>query len=366
MVKILHLMPALNVGGIETSVLNYFKRIDSSKVNCDVAVFIPTLGKCAEEFQKMGSKVYILPQKSKDIKGYKTQLIKIIREGQYDIVHAHQSYQSFIPLRYAKKCGVKVRIAHAHSTMIDHCNLAKKMLFLLSRLLNRFYVTDYFACGIDAGKVMFGNAIQGKNARVIKNAVENENYAFSQEEREIVRNKMGWKDKIIIGNVGRLSPEKNQLFLIKIFHKISKMDDNAILCICGEGEERKKIETLIKELGICDKVQLLGSRDDVAELMNGFDVFVLPSLFEGLPVTGIEALTNGIPCVMSDTITQEFDEYGKVRFISLDAPVDLWAETVLDSAKQGHDITMSRKMKNIGYDIVDAAKSLENFYINRV
>jgi len=365
-IKVLHLVPGLASGGISSVLLNYYKHMDKERVHFDFAVFMPELGNSAEAFRQMGSEIHILPQKSKDMSEYKKQLMKIIREGEYDVVHAHQNYQSFIPLRYAKKCGIKVRIAHAHSTVIDKVNFVKKLLFVISRAVNCFYITDYFACGIDAGSAMFGSAMNRKNARVLKNAVSNEKFVFSQEIRERVRTEMGWHDKTVIGNIGRLSQEKNQLFLIKIFNEISKLDEAAILCICGEGEERKKIETLIEKLGICDKVQLLGNRDDVAELMNGFDVFLLPSLFEGLPVTGIEALTNGIPCVMSDTITREFDEYNKIKFLPLESPPSEWAKVVVEVAMQGHNADIAYMMKDAGYDILDAAKELELYYIDKV
>jgi len=365
-IRVLQLVPGLASGGISSVLLNYYRHMDREKVHFDFCVFMPELGKSAEEFKKMGSEIYVLPKKSKDMRAYKEKLMKIIREGNYDVVHAHQNYQSFIPLRYAKKCGVKVRIAHAHSTKIDHVNFKKRILLFLSRLFNVFYVTDYMACGKDAGRAMFGAVENKKNFKVLKNAVENGRFFFSPEVRDRVRKDMDWQDKLVIGNIGRLSQQKNQLFLMEIFSEITKLSENAILCICGEGEDRAKVEEKIRELKLGEKVFLLGNRSDVAELMNGFDVFLLPSLFEGLPVTGIETLTNGLPSVMSDTITREFDEYGKVRFIPLDAPLDVWAEAVLDAAREGHDADMSAKMKSSGYDIADAAEGLENDYINRV
>ena len=292
------------------------------------------------------------------MKAYKQELKRIIKNGNYDIVHAHQNYQSFIPLYYAKKCGIKVRIAHAHSTKIDKINPLKRCLMLISRIVNPFVVTDYFSCGTQAGHIMFGK----KKINLLKNAIKTEKFRFCEEKRNEIREKMDWTDKLVIGNVGRLSVEKNQIFLVEILAETVKLNKDAILCICGEGEKKNEIIKKAKELGVEEKVFLLGSRSDVNELINGFDVFVLPSLFEGIPVTGIEALTNGLPTVMSDKVPNEFDEYNKISFLSLKEAKIKWAEEIIEKAREGHDNSMIGKMVETGYNISDSAKGLENFY----
>lgn len=359
-IRVLQIQPGLGLGGITSVVLNHYHNIDTSLIKFDFATFIPPTPERLKEVEQFGSKVYVLPQKSKGMKEYKKELKRIIKNGNYDIVHAHQNYQSFIPLYYAKKCGIKVRIAHAHSTNIDKINAVKRCLMLVSRIINPLVVTDYFSCGISAGHKMFGK----KKVNILKNGIKIENFRFSEKKRSEVREKMGWTDKLVIGNVGRLSVEKNQVFLVEIFAEVAKLNENAILCICGEGEKKEDIINKAKELNIENKVFLLGSRSDVNELLNGFDVFVLSSLFEGLPVTGIEVLSNGLPAVMSSEITNEFDEYNKITFLSLKDSKTKWAETIIKKAGEGRDISMTDKMIRLGYDISDSAKGLENFYKN--
>ncbi|MBE7020157.1 MAG: glycosyltransferase family 1 protein [Ruminococcaceae bacterium] len=359
-IRVLQIQPGLGVGGITSVVLNHYHNIDKSMIKFDFAIFTPPTPERLNEAEQSGSRVYVLPRKSESYKAYKDELTKIINNGNYDIVHAHQNYQSFIPLYYAKKCGIRTRIAHAHATKIDKPTFFKKCLMLFSRLINPLIVTDYFSCGIKAGYKMFGR----KKFNLLKNGIKIDNFRFSVEKRDAVREKMNWKNKLVIGNIGRLSEQKNQVFLVEIFAEIVKLKDNAILCICGEGEKKDEILDKAKALGIDDKVFLLGNRNDVNELLSGFDVFVLPSLFEGLPVTGIEVLSNGLPAVMSDEVTDEFDEYNKISFLSLKASKEIWAREILKKATEGHDITMAEKMRQSGYNISDSAKMLENFYKN--
>ncbi len=361
-IRVLQIQPGLGVGGITSVVLNHYHNIDSSLIKFDFATFTPPTPERLKEVKQFGSEVYVLPQKSKNMKKYKEALNKIIQDGNYDIVHAHQNYQSFIPLYYAKKHGIKVRIAHAHSSKIDKNNFVKSCLMAISRILNPFIVTNYFSCGIKAGRSTFGN----KKLYILKGGINIEKFRFSEEKRKEVREKMNWNDKLVIGNVGRLSVEKNQVFLVEILAETLKLNENAILCICGEGEKKDEIILKARELGVEDKVFLLGNRSDVNELLSGFDVFVLPSLFEGLPVTGIEVLSNGLPAVMSDEVTNEFDEYNKIAFLPLKAPKVKWAKAILEKAKEGHDTSMTDKMIEMGYDICDSAKKLEDFYKNAV
>ena len=357
-IKILHLLPGVGTGGIPSVVLNHYKNMDKSMFRFDFAVFIPASEERTEEVENMGAKVYTLPRKTEGFSVYAKELTKIITEGGYDIVHAHQSYQSYIPLYYAKKCGIKSRIAHAHSTNIDRINIPKRILKAISHLINPFIVTEYLACGKKAGDSMFGK----RKFHLLKNAIKIDNFRFSEEKRNEIRKNMNWQNKVVIANIGRLSVEKNQSFLVEVFKEVSKLEKNAVLCFCGDGEKYDEIKEKSKELGIEDKVFLLGNRTDVNELINAFDCFALPSLFEGIPVTGIEALCNGLPTVMADTITNEFDEYKKIKFISLDTPKEIWAKEILKKASEGHDVSMADKMKKCGYDISNSAKKLEEFY----
>lgn len=277
-----HIMGKWNGGGVESVVMNYYRNIDRNKIQfhflCDEdSTDIPY-----EEIEKLGGKVIVIPPYQKLFK-YQKELYRIFKENNYKIVHSHINALSVFPLRIAKKAGVPIRIAHSHSTS-NKKEWKKNILKMILRPLSKLYANNYFACTEYAGKWLFGKkVVERKELNVINNAIDLKKFEFNENTRKALREELGIKDDtLIIGHVGRFMKQKNHEFLIDVFEKAIKQDDNIYLILVGQGPLEDKIKEMAKEKGIEDKILFLGKRNDVNKLYQAMDIFVLPSLYEGL------------------------------------------------------------------------------------
>ena len=277
-----HIMGKWNGGGVESVVMNYYKNIDRNRIQfhflCDEdSTDIPY-----EEIEKLGGKVIVIPPYQKLFE-YQKELYRIFEENNYKIVHSHINALSVFPLRIAKKAGVPIRIAHSHSTS-NKKEWKKNILKMILRPLSKLYANKYFACTEYAGKWLFGKkVVERKELNVINNAIDLKKFEFNKNAREDLRKELGIKeDVLVIGHVGRFMKQKNHEFLIDVFEKAIKQDDNIYLILVGQGPLEDKIKEMAKEKGIEDKILFLGQRNDVNKLYQAMDIFVLPSLYEGL------------------------------------------------------------------------------------
>lgn len=356
-IRVLHVVTHMNRGGLETMIMNYYRYIDRTKIQFDFLTHRDGKKDYDDEIQKLGGKIYHLPPLNPlDKKGYLKKLDDFFREHtEYKIVHSHLDCMSAYPLRAAKKYGVPVRIAHSHNTSQER-NL-KYLIKLYSRSLIPKYATDLFACGEEAGKWMFKN----HPFVVMRNAIDAQKFVYDSEVAKQKREELGIEDKFVLGHVGRFNLQKNHEFLIDIFNEVCKQNENAVLLLIGAGELEDKIHEKVRNLGLNKKVMFLGVREDIPKLMQAMDVFVFPSLFEGLPVTLVEAQAAGLPCVVSDTITKEINLTKNVVFISLEKSARKWADEILDdeySRKNELDTIINNR-----FDIYENVRWLENFYI---
>ena len=277
-----HIMGKWNGGGVESVVMNYYKNIDRNKIQfhflCDEdSTDIPY-----EEIEKLGGKVIVIPPYQKLFK-YQKELYRIFKENNYKIIHSHINALSVFPLRIAKKAGVPIRIAHSHSTS-NKKEWKKNILKMILRPFSKLYANNYFACTEYAGKWLFGKkVVERKELNVINNAIDLKKFEFNENTREDLRKELGIKeDVLVIGHVGRFMKQKNHEFLIDVFEKAIKQDDNIYLILVGQGPLEDKIKEMAKEKGIEYKILFLGQRNDVNKLYQAMDIFVLPSLYEGL------------------------------------------------------------------------------------
>lgn len=353
-IRIAQIIDVMDNGGIESVVMNYYRNIDRSKYQFDFITSIDSSLPQKEEIESLGGKIYLTPRYTSLFK-YNKALKKIFKENDYSIVHCHMGALSLFPLRIAKKCGIKSRICHAHSTSSKKewkRNLIKKIL----RLFVKIYPTDYFACGEYAGRWLYGNKTFNKgNVHVMPNAIDCELFKYNEKIRKEVRKELKIEDKFVIGNIGRFVSQKNHTFLIDIFNEISKKIDNAILVLIGEGPLEKQIKDKVKEYNLEEKVLFLGVRKDCYRMYQAMDLFVLPSLYEGLPVVGVEAQCAGLPCIFSDTTTQEI----LITKSSVMVPLELskWVFEIINF----NDIT-DRTIKDFSYDIKVAVEKLSDNY----
>lgn len=365
MIRVLHELSSLDGGGVAKLLVDYYSHIDHETVHFDFLIYdYYDEGIYEEPLRRMGCTIYKLPIfKKEKIKCLK-EMRKVISEGKYDIVHSHRGSRGLFTLFYAKKYKVKKRIAHSHIAYEPVSGVKQKINKIVA-FITKNLATDLFACGRDAGIYMWGKkSVADGRVQIMTNAIDIQKFKFEQKTREIKRKELGVEDKFVIGIVGRLSEQKNYPFLLKVFKAVSESDPNATLVIIGRGEDEDKIKAIAHALKIEDSVLFLGARNDVPELLNSMDLFVLPSLYEGLPVVLIEAQANGLPAIISDRITDEMNVTDLIKQLPINQSEELWITTIktITSNTSERDKYAS-VVKEAGYDIVSAANELQKIYL---
>ena len=354
--RVLHIVTYMGRGGLETMIMNYYRNIDRSKVQFDFLVHRDFKADYDDEIESLGGKIFRISQLNPFSIYYYKELNKFFSENRYKIVHCHLDCMSAIPLSVAKKYDIPVRIAHSHTSYQD-----KNFKFIIKVFAKKFihkYATKLFACSEIAGKWMFGNY----NFQILNNAIDTKKYIFNENIQSKIKNQFYLNDNFIIGHIGRFNPPKNHDFLIDIFYEVYKSDNTAKLVLVGSGDLQKFIENKVEKYGLKDTVLFLGARDDVHEILQAFDVFVFPSLYEGFPVTSVEAQTAGLPCVLSNAITKDCEITDNVKFLSLNDTPKKWADEIL-KFKDYKKVSCSEKILKAGYDIIENSKWLENYYL---
>lgn len=353
----------LNRGGIESFMMNNYRNFDKSKLQVDFIVHGPDKGYFDDEILDLGGKIHYVPVKSIDYKGNLNALNSIFSSNDYRLIHSHMDAMSYIPLKLAKKNNIPYRIAHSHNTNFLTSNPLKISINKFARFKLRNYATHYMACSDLASKWLFGNKITNSGeVMFVNNAIELAKYSFNDSVRKELREELGIKpNEMVVGHVGRFDYQKNHEFLIDIFAKFSNQRSDSKLLLVGEGFLKKNIEDKVLKLGLADKVLFLGSRGDIHKLLSVFDVFILPSLFEGLPVCLVEAQANGLPILVSDVVSKQADITGLSKFVSLNN-IDAWVDCLKEQTRSHISYTDTIRAK--GYDIKVEANKLENFYLN--
>ena len=373
MIKVLYFMDGLgNAGGIQEMALKWMKYIDHSMIQIDILSYNHIKpDNYTERVNKLGGKVYVI--ESFQDKGMFWKSLKQTKEffkehPDYDILHAHSSSKAFFVLLAAKLSGVKVRVLHSHATQF--VMTGKFPLFVANFLKGpaKWVATNYMACSPEAGDFLFGKEERMKgNLFIAHNAIDTNAFKASDDARKNIRKEFGFNDNtFVVGNVGRFRPQKNHRFLIKIFKAVIDLDPTARMVCVGGGELEEDIHLQAKELGIYDKIIFTGIRSDVKDVMQAFDLLVMPSLFEGLPVTGVEAQAVGTPALFADSITVDAPILPSSGFFPLKASPEEWAKKVLSYKGREREDKPERWIKEKRYDIVHESKRLEQFYIDLV
>lgn len=350
-------------GGVESVVMNYYRHIDRTKIQFDFICDKDSTNIPYDEIEQLGGRVILVPPYQKVFE-YQKDLIKIFKDNNYKIVHSHLNTLSVFPLRAAKKAGVPVRIAHSHSTT-NKKEWKKNLLKQILRPFSKVYATDYMCCSELAGRWLFGNKEYDKgNVYLLNNAIDLDKFKYDEQLRNKKRKELNIKDDtLVIGHVGRFVEQKNHRFLIDIFNEVHKQKENSILLLVGQGPLMEEMKEKVKTLGIKDSVKFLGQRNDINELYQVFDVFCLPSLYEGLPVVGIEAQATGLLCVLSDDMTKETKVLNETEFLSLKQSASVWAKIILNKQLMLLDKNnTTKKMSAVGYDINIESFKLEKIY----
>ena len=351
-------------GGVEAVTINYYRNIDKNKVQLDFICDEDSTNIPYEEIERMGGKVIIIPSYSKPFKYHKA-LKRVLKEGNYKIIHSNINTLSVFSLFAAKCAGVPVRIAHSHSTT----NKKEKKKNLMKQILRPFskvFATDYMCCSELAGRWLFGNKEYDKgNVYLLNNAIDLDKFKYNESLRKKKRKELGIKDDtLVIGHLGRFVAQKNHTFLIDIFNELHKKNKNSVLLLAGQGPLLEEIKSKVKDLNLEESVKFLGQRNDANELYQAFDVFLLPSLYEGLPVVGVEAQAAGLLCYLSDDMTKETKVLDITKFMSLNDTPEEWADNILNDVKKYKRIDTSKEMTAKNFNIKEEAKRLEKYYLN--
>lgn len=313
-IRVAQIVGKMNGGGVEGVVMNYYRHIDRSKVQFDFLVDSDSTLIPREEIESLGGRVFEIPPYQHVVE-YQRELQRLFKQEGWKIVHSNINALSVFPLRAAKKAGVPVRIAHSHSTS-GKGEYAKNALKAVLKTQSNRYPTHRFACSKFAGEWLFGKAA---HFEVVYNAIDLDRFYFNAEARAQARADLGLVgNQFAIGHVGRFTAQKNHAFLIDVFAEVAKRRDDAVLLLVGTGEAGASVKALVDERGLTDRVKFLGQRSDVNRLYQAFDAFVLPSLYEGLCLVGVEAQVAGLPCLFSDAITREVDVTGESCFLPID------------------------------------------------
>lgn len=353
-------------GGVEAVVMNYYRHIDREKIQFDFICDDDSTNIPYEEIEKLGGRVILIPPYQKVIK-YHKELKKILKEGKYKIVHSHINTLSVFSLFAAKCAGVPVRIAHSHSTT----NKKEKKKNLLKQVLcpfSKLFATDYMCCSELAGRWLFGDKEYEKgNVYLLNNAIDLDKFKYDEKIRKEVREEIEIKDStLVIGHIGRFVEQKNHDFLIDIFAEVHKEKEDSVLLLVGQGPLQEKTKEKVERLGLQDSVKFLGQRTDVERLYQAFDLFLFPSLYEGLGMVLIEAQCSGLPCIASMEVPSIAKVTDAVEFISLYENAEVWSKTILSDIVRNERNNNLNEVKIHGYDIEQESSKLENKYFNYI
>lgn len=365
-IRIAQIMGKWLGGGVESVVMNYYRNIDRTKVQFDFICDEDSTDIPYEEIESLGGRVILIPPYQKVFK-YQKELIRIFKENKYKIVHSHINTLSVFPLRAAKKAGVPVRIAHSHSTT-NKKEWKKNILKETLKHFSKVYPTVLFACSEKAGKYQFGDKEYDRgNVYLLNNAIDLDKFKYDEVIRKNKRKELNISDdQIVIGHIGRFVKAKNHTFLIDIFNEIYKENNKAILLLAGQGPLMDETKEKVNSLGLTDSVRFLGQRSDANELYQAFDLFLLPSLYEGLPVVGVEAQASGNLCYLSNDMTKETKVLDSTVFMSLSNTPKEWADAILNSLKEYKKHDTKEEVSNYGFNIKLEANKLTDKYLDLI
>ena len=364
-IRVLHMIGSLEIGGSQMMILNLYRSIDRDKIQFDFIIDHSNGGALIPEVKALGARVYIMPQ----FKGYNILEIKkawnlfFKTHPEYKILHSHVRSYASIYIHIAKKYGLKT-IIHSHSTSngTGFSSLGKRILQYPLR-----YQADYlFACSKEAGEWLFGKrALENDNFKIIRNGIDCDRFQFDEKNREKIRKEYGIEDNFVIGHVGRHTSAKNPIFLLEIFSEIYKKDSNARLLQVGQGEMTERMKQKCHDLGIEQAVIFAGVHNDVEKYYSAMDVFLFPSLWEGLGIVVVEAQTNGLQCVVSTEVPVLADiGAGMFHVLDLQESAETWASLTHSFSKSKRLNDKVEFAQHSGYDIKDMAYNLSKFYLS--
>jgi glycosyltransferase involved in cell wall biosynthesis len=369
-IRILHFPIRNSNGGVTRNAMKYWKYIDHNKFQFGFATCSSQLD-FEQDIIEQGCKVhYISCYAEENPEQFKSELRDILL-GEYDAIHINTNWwKSFYAEQVAKETGIKLILVHARNTFVDVNDAVQREKAIVEHekhkaLVSEEMATYFLACSNEAADFLFGSQIPREKIKIFHNALDIDRYTYDGEKREAVRSKLNMANKFVIGNVGRLSYQKNHEFLIDIFYEVQKKVDNAVLMLIGEGELESKIREKAYKYGIMEKVLFLGMKNNVEDYLQAMDIFVFPTRFEGLPNVLVEAQAAGLKCLCSANVTKEVKLTDNVMFLDLEK--EKWVDKILQYSDGYKRVKTDEQIRAAGYDIRCEIKELEEIYssVNR-
>lgn len=357
MIRVLHMQMTKSIGGIAAVQRELLNGMDRGRFQMDFVTTYPDAA-LIPYAEAMGAKVFRLPRE-KTVLSYCRELYRLLKQERYDIVHIHKNACAD-PLAciVSRLAGVGKVLVHSHNTGSINGKWGNVLHYLFRPIVCKL-AHGKIACGREAGRWMFGKK---KPFRVVYNGIDLSKYAFREPVRRQVRKQLGVQDQLVVGHVGNFIPQKNHRFIIDIMAELIKICPDAVLLIVGRGETMETIKDYAQSKGIKEYVRFLGARADVAELYQGMDVFLFPSLHEGFPVVGIEAQTAGLPCVFSDAVTEEVVLTKRAVRLPLRLPASQWARKITELAGTVKRTEAADKMLKSSFSTENMARNMEKIY----
>lgn len=346
------------MGGLETFILTLYRNISHEEYHFDFITYDPHVP-FEEDLLQAGSRIYRITPRSVNYMKYKSGLDKVFKEGNYDIFWSNRTTLSSIrPFQSAMKYGVPIIVCHSHQSK-NMGTFFTLCMHTMNKRRVRKYITKKAACSDVAAKWFFGN---DKDVVILNNSVDTEAYDYDEEKSKRLKSEFGLENMFVVGHIGRFAPEKNHVFLIKIFEKILKKERDAVLLLCGDGDKRKETEELVKVKELQDRVKFLGIRNDIIDLLHVFDVMIFPSLFEGLPFVLVEAQATGLPCFVSDGVSRQAKLTDVLEFIPLDEGADYWADVIIKHRDEERG-SKRKQMEKSGFSISNLIQQIDTYIL---
>lgn len=355
--KVLYVVNAMNMGGLENFVMNIVRNIDLAKFDVEFLYCDNIKSYFDDEIIKLGFKITKITSRSSGIFKHLNELNKFFSENSFDAVHInYNSSLCFTVARAAKKSGIRNIIVHSHNS-----SAKKTLLHMIFKPFIAKYANMYFACSKLAAEWMFTKKIlDSGEVHIIKNAIDTKKYIYTPEKKTSVKEELGLGESIVIGHIGRFNYQKNHTFIIDIFEEYYSKNNNAKLLLVGIGERFDEIKEYVNKKNLSSVVVFAGLRNDIPNILSAMDCFLMPSLFEGLPVTLVEAQAAGLRCLVSDTITKEVALTDIIDYYSIEKSAKEWADRInvtgINSEKYNEIV------KKSGFDISEELKVLGKYY----
>ena len=344
-------------GGLTTVMMNYYHAMDKTGLQIDFASTNDPPDVLLDELKANGSQYFNLGSRKKQLFKYLKKLKAVLKNGQYDVIHVNgNSATMAFELMTAKMCGVSMRIAHGHNTKTSH--------EIINKLMKPLFTKSY-TCAVSvselAGEWLYG----GDDYIILNNAIDLQKYGYDSEKRAEMQHRLKIENKVVLGNVGKLNEQKNHVFLLKVLNSLIKKGIDVYLLLIGGGHLEMQLREECKSLGIEDRVIFVGMVDNAADYFQAMDIFVFPSLWEGLPLSALEAQASGLPCIISSNVSKNVRCTDNVFFMDLSDGAEAWAKKAVEVSEH----LPSRKdvldeIRHNGYDIQAEAKKLRKIYLN--